>query len=381
MSRVSGRPSPKRRLTRTHATRLVLLATAFLAPRAPLPAEQGALARIVSEHIGMRIPLEREWLGRDSISDLEQCWRYVNGVTGDSLPRKLLIQIEWEATDTRLNTADSSISVGMGSPAAQAAPKRFLLRSAAREMALVGLAQMSRGGALRPEVRALTEGMAEILAHEYDHSARALSAVWPLAHMLDRIGPLSLAGLADWRAGPGASRDLRAAAPAITFLLSCLELQGRDRTLRLFEAMKKGSLEGAIVAAFRVRSTLLEESWLEKVRASGPAENITVTSEEDAPVLRQTSAQAEARPGTTLELRLAIEDAGRDLSPGSVFVVDEHSGHVVEGRAPSEKGAAFTRVDLPIEEQRRPGKYTLRILAVDDAGNLRQWSRTYVVQP
>src|SRR5207245_1348340 len=164
--------------------------------------------------------------------DRAQCWRYVNGVTGDSLPRKLLIQIEWEATDTRLNKADSSISVGMGSPAAQAAPKRFLLRSAAREMALVGLAQMSRGGALRPEVR--------------------------------------------------------------------------------------------------VRSTLIEESWLDQVRASGQAENITVASQEDAPVLRQTSAQAEARPGTTLELRLAIEDAGRDLSPGSVFVVDEHSGHVVE---------------------------------------------------
>src|SRR2546428_13466873 len=103
MSRFSARPSPKRRLTRPPATRLVLLATAFLAPRAPLPAEQGALARIVSEHIGMRIPLEREWLGRGSISDLGQGWRYVNGGTGDSLPRQPPIQIEWEATDNPLD--------------------------------------------------------------------------------------------------------------------------------------------------------------------------------------------------------------------------------------------------------------------------------------
>src|SRR2546428_13857422 len=110
MSRFSARPSPKRRLTRPPATRLVLLATAFLAPRAPLPAEQGALARIVSEHIGMRIPLEREWLGRGSINNLEQCWRYVNGVTRDSLPRELLIPIEWEAAATPPHKGHSAIS-------------------------------------------------------------------------------------------------------------------------------------------------------------------------------------------------------------------------------------------------------------------------------
>ena len=136
------------------------------------------------------------------------------------------------------------------------------------------------------DVDSTGEAMAEILAHEYAHSARALGGAWPITRMLDRIKPLTLAGLADWNALSRGRRDLRAAAPGITFLLTCQELHGRERTLKLFEELRKGTLDAAAAAAFKTRSAGLEEAWLKKVRGPIPEENVTITSNEDAPAPR-----------------------------------------------------------------------------------------------
>ena len=375
MSRAAGKTSRSSRLGRA---RLALVAAALAFAGTPLSAQIG-VGRIVSEHIWVRMPVDREWLGRETIVQLEQCWRYVSATTSDALPRRLLVAIDWEARDARVDLPNGSISIGLASPAAQAAPKRFLLHGAAREMALFGLAQVSRGGGLRQEARSLSEAMAEIMAHEQGRSVKALSGAWTLAHLLDRIRPLSLVRLAEWPEQGGDSR-FRAAAPAITFMSSCLELHGRDRGLKLFEALRKGSVEEALAAAFRVRPEVLEEEWLRKVRALGAPEDLTVTAEEDAPVLRQ-AASAPARPGSVLLLRLGIEDAIRDLTPGSVFVLDESSRRVFQGVAGRDSAGTFTRIEIPIEAGRAGGNYTYRAVAIDDAGNVRQWGGSYTVSP
>jgi hypothetical protein len=376
MSRAAGKTSRGSKLGRVGRLGLTLIAAVLARAVVPLSAQIG-VGRIVSEHIWVRMPVDREWLGRETIVQLEQVWRYVSAMTSDALPRRLLVAIDWDTLDAHVDLANGSISIGLASPAAQAAPKRFLLHGAAREMALFGLAQVSRGGALRPEARSLSEAMAEVMAHEQDRSVKALAGAWTLAHLLDRIRPLSIARLGEWSEDGGESR-FRAVAPAITFMTSCLELHGRDRGIKLFEALRKGSVEEALSAAFRARPEVLEEEWLRKVRALGAFEDLTVAAEEDAPVLRQTVAPP-ARPGAVLQLRFAVEDAMRDLTPGSVFVVDEASRRVFQAQR---EGAGTTaRIDIPIEAGRAGGKYTYRAVAVDDAGNVRQWVGSYTVVP
>src|SRR5437867_1378828 len=145
------------------------LATAFnllLFPPIFFPASsaQYVEARVRSEHVRMKISMEREWLGRETIADLEQCWNYVNGVTGKKLPRTVIVEVHWETVDSSADPDGSSISIGMNHPAAAANTKVFLLRHAAREMAFLGLAELSRGATLRAENAFLAEGMAEMLA-------------------------------------------------------------------------------------------------------------------------------------------------------------------------------------------------------------------------
>jgi hypothetical protein len=38
-------------------------------------------------------------------------------------------------------------------------------------------------------------------------------------------------------------------------------------------------------------------------------------------------------------------------------------------------------VDLPVEAGRTPGSYELSITAIDEAGNVRTWTRSYTVEP
>ncbi|MGH7771902.1 MAG: hypothetical protein ACREQA_06655 [Candidatus Binatia bacterium] len=328
----------------------------------------------------MRIPLEREWLARETIADLERCWRYVNSVTGERLAKRILIEVAWERTEIFTDFQESSISIGMGHPAAAVQSKPFLMRTAAREIARLGLAELSRGGTLREENRFLDAGMAEIIAHEYHGSTKALEGAWVLAHFMDRMNPLGLATQAAWSTFSLGRRDLRSAAPGVTLLMTCRELFGRERTSKLFEALKKGSLEESVAATFKSSADALENAWLKKVKEYRSQEDITVTSEEDAPVLLQTVfVPATGQPGSTLQIKLFIQDRGNDLFPGSVFVEDQNSGRVLQGQTSGEKETKFILVEIPIDERRQPGRYSLRTIAVDETGNIRHWEGSYAV--
>ncbi len=182
------------------------LAAGILIVFAPAQA-QPVSDKIVSEHVRLRIPVEREWLGRDSIMDLERCWRFMNGATGERLPRKILVVIAWDKQSSFADPDLATISIGMNDPAAPPNLRRFLIHSAAREMARMGLLELARGIADREGSEFLFEGMSEILAREYDHSARSLESAWVVAHFLDRMKLLGLKAQSRWSEFSGGRQD------------------------------------------------------------------------------------------------------------------------------------------------------------------------------
>ncbi len=340
---------------------------------------QGMNDRIRSEHVQLRVPFEREWLGSDSIMDLERIWRFMNSATGGDLPRRVLVIIDWEGTETRTSFEDGSISVGMGLPAAASDNKAFLLHSSAREMARLGLYLLSRGAADREENRFLMEGMAEILVHEYDRNIRSLGGAWIISQLLDRMNLLGVAQQSAWTTFSGGRHDLRASSPGITFLMTCRELRSRERLLKLFEALRKGTLRESLAAAMRITTPEVEEEWLRRVR-NYRSEDVTVTSEADAPRLMQAVPVPEAvKAGASLQVRLFIKDAANDLAASGVFLQDEASGRVLQAQPASERSVSYLAVSIPIEEVRQGGAYGYRVTAVDESGNVRNWKGSYQV--
>ncbi len=368
----------------TYSGRIVLQASlsVILSLSVCIPGAAQYDGRVRSEHIRIKIPREREWLGRDAILELEQCWQYVNRVTGQRLPRVVLVSIDWARKDNSIDFGDYTIAIGMAHPAAAPNMKTFLVRNATREIARLGLAELSRGGTLREESRFLAEGMCEILAREYDLSTKSLTGAWVITHFLDRIRPLSLEALSSWSTFSGGRGDLESAAPGITFLTTCRDLHGRERVLKLFEALKKGNMKEALFSTFRSSGAVLEDAWLRKVRAFRATEDVVATSEDDAPQLRKTVLVPPAgRRGTSFQMRLFFQDRRGNPPPGFVFVEEKESGLVLQGREPAEKGERFTLVEIPIEEKRQPGTYSYRITAVDESGNVRTWQGSYTVEP
>jgi hypothetical protein len=338
--------------------------------------------RIRSEHIRIKIPIEREWLGREAILELEECWRYVNRATGEKLPRVVLVDVDWTKRTNSANLEESSISIGMDDPAAATNMKGYLLHGAAKEMARLGLTELSRAAALRDENQFLVEAMSEILAREYDLSTKGLDGAWVIAHFLDRIKPLGLDALGSWLEFSGGRRDFSTAAPGITFLMTCREQYGKDKLIKLFEALKKGSLKEALSTTFRSSAAVIEDAWLRKLRAFNAMGDLVATSEDDAPHLRRTVFVPPAgRRGTTIQIRLFFQDARDNLNPYSVFVEENGSKRVLRGREPAEKGERFTLVDLPVDQKQDPGNYEYRITAVDESGNVRSWEGSYTVEP
>src|SRR5688572_28395474 len=112
---------------------------------------QHSEGRSVSERVRFRIPAEREWLGRGASGDLERCWRYIDGVTKEKLPRRIVVEVAWQRLENTINASEGIISIGMGHPPARSRPKAYLLHSAAREMTRLALADLSRGAALRED--------------------------------------------------------------------------------------------------------------------------------------------------------------------------------------------------------------------------------------
>src|SRR5512136_2737055 len=168
----------------------------LLFPRAA--GAQAVTDNIFSGHVRVRVPMEREWVGRDVVTDLDRCWIYVNGAAGGKMPRGILVDLRWDESDSRVELADNRIVIGMKHPAAAANERAFLMRNAAREIGRLGLLSLFKGGAPREESEFLIEGMSEILAREYARTTRSLGGAWILAQLLDRMGLLGLKTQAAW---------------------------------------------------------------------------------------------------------------------------------------------------------------------------------------
>jgi hypothetical protein len=343
------------------------------------PVSSGQLAdRIVSDHIRLRITAEREWFGRDVVPDLERFWQFMNRATGN-MPRRILVVLSWETSDSTTDYEGATINVGMDRPAATADPKAFLLHCGEREMARLGLLALSQGRASRSESRFLLEGMSEMLVHEYESSARTLGAAWVIAHMLGQMKQLGFGPMSQWPALSGVQHNLATSAPGITFLMMCRELHGRESLFKFFDILKRTNLQDALSTAFKTPPAALESAWLQKVRDYDISQEVTTTAAEEAPFLEKMTAGR--TPGSALRVRLYVKDRSSDVLPGGVFVTDVASGRIVQALESAEGGERFFSVELPIEPERRPGSYDLLITAVDEAGNVRSWKHEYSVQP
>jgi hypothetical protein len=341
---------------------------------------QQTTGRIVSKHVLLRIPLEREWLGRETITDLETCYIFMDKTTGGSLPAKVLVNISWNEPASEIHPGEATITIGMNNPAAAADSRRYLLHQAAKEMARLGLLELSKEGAGRAESRFILEGMAEILACEYGHSSRNLNAAWVRCYLMNGMEPLSLSKLASWDRFSDGRQDQRAAAPGITFLLTCREMSGRKSLLKLFQSMSQKDLPESLAAAFKSTAAELESAWLEKIRAHRVAEDSTATSDEDAPNLERTVLDpATGVPGQELQIRVTIRDRSGDLSPHAVFLEERESGRVLSAQNPPEAGGRYLGFRFAIPQDRKPGSYDYRVIAVDEAGNARIWPGAYPV--
>jgi hypothetical protein len=336
---------------------------------------------IVSDHLRLQAPADRVWLARDSIVEMERCWQFTNKATGGMLPRQIIVIISMDSVEPSINLKESIITIGLGNPEASYDMKSFLEHSAAREMARMGLINLSGGTGSRGDDEFLISGMAEILVHEYTQSTRSLKSAWIIAHHLDRMKLLGLKIQSDWVSFSEGKSNLRAASPGITFLEFCRDLYGREKLRKLFENLKKGSLAQSLYATFKSTAEDLERDWLQKVREYNEISDITVDSDEDAPQFKRAELIPNiAQAGTSLQIRLFVTDAGNNLNPSGVFLWDESSGSVFQAQAPVEKEAGTLFVNLPIEAGRQPGSYVYSVTAVDEEGNVRNWRGTYMVQ-
>jgi hypothetical protein len=334
---------------------------------------QSITDRIVSEHVRLSLPTEREWLASDVVMDLERCWRYTNSATGDKLPRKIVVDLNWDTSGTKA-TPGGWIQIGMKTPAADFDMRSYLLRTAAREIARLGLLNLTRGTAVREESEFLVEGMSEIIAREYFRSTRGLAGAWVHAQMLDRMGQLGLTALASWSGFSGGRHDLREASPGITFVQTCRELYGRERTMKVFEALQRGTLTAAIIETFRITPAALETAWLKKVRAATISESIPSSPDEEPPRLERAACVAGSdASGPKLQLRLFVRKGPNALLPQSIYLPENASGRVLEGRLPAERNAGYFLIDMPIEAAKLPGPFNYRVIAVDEAGGISIW--------
>jgi hypothetical protein len=351
------------------------MTAAIFAPRASSAPQTGGIA---SEHIALFMPSQRGSLGRELISDIEHCYEFMNKATNSSLPRKIFIDVDWNQPNASCDWQKGSILLGMNQPAAENDEKGFLLHSAAREMARLGLLELSQG-AQHEDTEFLFEGMIEMLAHEYDHTSRSLEAAWVFSQYLDEMKLLGFAAQRSWSSFSGGKHCLRNAAPGITFLTTFRELQGRDRPIKLFDSLKKNSLFLSLSEAFRSPISEVETIWLKKVRDYRIDDEIT-TNAETAPRLTKTVFVPEAAtPGTSLQIQLFIEDRDRNLLPNGVFVRDGRTGRLQQVQAAAEKEGSFFLAALPIAANCPPGQFSYQVTAIDESGNLRRWNGNYTV--
>lgn len=346
---------------------------------APMPQAQVWDETNRTRHVRIRIPADRQWLGRETANDLERCWEFIDAATGRKLPSRILVVIHWQDGLAAADFERGTVTVGMDDPASSANPQDFLLHAAARELGRMALINLSSGGAAKAENRFLLEGMSEMLAHDFSGTVKRLNAAWTICHYLDKIRPLDLLKLSSRNELSGSAHDLCSASPGITFLTLCRELFGNERTLRLFESLARKNLEESLAAVAKTPLARLETQWLERVRSLEPTD-VTITTAEEAPTIERITFDPDpGKPAATLGARLSTRDSGNDLSATGVFVVDESSGKVFQGRQMVLAGRRDTQFEIPIEPARPDGRYRLHIVAVDEGGNIRNWAAFYSI--
>jgi hypothetical protein len=352
-----------------------LLSTLFLASVSSMTQ---SIESIGSEHVRLQIPAERASLGRDLSAEIERCYLFMNRATGQSLPKKIVIAVTWDQEESSSNRQNATIILGMNQPAATTDLKSFLMHNVGREMARLGLLEIS-GGAQREDTEFLFEGMIEMLIHEYDHTSRSLEGAWVISKYLDEMKLLGIATQRTWTKFSSGKRCLRSAAPGITLLTTFREMQGRESPLKLFEALKKSSLTASLALAFKASVTEIESTWLKRVREYQAADEITIMDEESPRLLQTAIIPGSVKPGDTLEMQLFFKDRNNNLLPDGVFIRDDRSGRVLQAEAASERSAQYVIVKVPVEPDCAPGEYKYQVTAIDESGNLRRWTGSYKV--
>lgn len=342
---------------------------------------------MTSKHVVLQFPAEREILGRELSTEAERCYDYMNRAMDGGLPRTITIVLDWTALEDTWNFRTSRITIGMNRPYALADAKKFLAHTLPLGIARLGLLNLSQGGQ-REDTEFLFEGMAEILAHEYNHSTRSLDTAWATAKLLDEIGQLGFPQQRIWSEFSKAQRNHRNAAPGITFLLIQRELD-RTRPVKFFTALRKNSLLSALSTTFKAPVAELEAVWLKRVRDYEIPEEINVQSSE-GPQLLGVNVISDA--DHSVRLNLLINDPTNDVYPENVFVRDLNSGKTFSAENLPTVGSSedetatkdisdysFT-VTIPMAPDVPAGQYNCMIIIIDEAGNLRQSTQSYTLK-
>ena len=333
---------------------------------------------VSSEHVILRMPVGRESLGRDLISDFERCYAFMNRATKSSLPRKLAIIVNWDEPGSSYSRQNAVLTVGMNRPDPAVDLNALLMHNVGRAIARAALIELSQG-AYREDTEFLFEGMSEILVHEFDHSSRSLEAAWAISQFLDEMKMLGFRIQRSWSTFAAGKRCLRNAAPGITFLTTFRELQDRERPIKLFEALRKTSLIKSLEDTFKAPMAELENTWLKRVREYQAGDEITISAEEAPQLLRTNFVPDSVPSGSSLEIQLFFKDSFNNLLPDGVFLRDERTQRVMQAAAPTEAGSTYFIVKMPIERDCAPGQYSYQVSAIDESGNLRRWTGSYTV--
>jgi len=338
---------------------------------------------VSSKHVLLQFPAEREIIGREFSAEAERCYEYVNRATNGGLPRNITVVLDWSASDSSWNFRSGRVTIGINQPDALADARKFLRHSLPYGIARLGLINLSQGGQ-REDTEFLFEGMAEILAHEYNHSSRSLDAAWAMAKLLDETGRLGISQQRAWLEFSEGKRNHRNAAPGITFLLTQREID-RGRLMKFFEALRKNSLLNALNTAFKAPATELETVWLKKIRAYEIPEEITVQNSDAPNLLKFAQIADPAHAGIPVRLDLFIMDSVGDIYPENVFVRDSRSGKTFQAQIATvtetaeENGISVYSVTVPIEDDCPAGNYSFQVIMIDESGNLRQGDGTYSI--
>ena len=342
------------------------------------------LRSMTSKHVVLQFPPEREILVRELSAEAERCYEHMNRAVNNGLPRNISVVLDWNATESTWNHLSGRVVIGMNNPDGTANPRKFLKHALPHGIARLALISYSMG-ANRDDTEFLFEGMAEILTHEYNHTSRSLDAAWATAKLLDETCQLGFSLQRVWTEFSGEKKNHRNVAPGITFLLTQREID-RGRLMKFFDSLRKNSLLNALNASFKAPATELEASWLEIVRSYEIPEEITVQNS-NAPVLlkiTQVDSLSSASADHLVRLELFITDSDGDIYKENIFVRDLSSGKTLQVQdtprqdgAESEASSYF--VDIPVEDNCPAGDYHIKVIIIDDAGNLRQADGTYSI--